>query len=283
MKRYLVFLLAIPFFYACHSSEDRQKISDLSAKDSALSSRTSAQDSTIMAYVKSFNEIEDNLDSIKTKAKILTVSNGGEENKQDQIVANIRAIGDLMMKNKKEIAALERKLKKSGNENAQLQKMIAHLTEQLNEKDAQIAALQSQLAESNANLKDMINKFNDSMQVVAKQKETINTMTTDMNTVYYAVGTTKELKKQGVIQKEGGIAGIGSTAELKQNFNASYFTKSDLTQLHVIPLFSKFAKVVTNHPTDSYRISGNNKSDSLIIKDAKSFWSQSKYLVIIVK
>lgn len=282
MKRYLVFLLAIPFFFACHSSEDRQKISDLNAKDSALSSKTTAQDSTIMAYVRSFNEIEDNLDTIKTKAKILTVSNG-EQNSQEQIVANIRAIGDLMMKNKRDIAALERKLKKSGNENAQLQKMIAHLTEQLNEKDAQIAALQSQLAESNANLKDMITKFNDSMKVVAQQKETISTMTNDMNTVYYAIGTTKELKKQGVIAKEGGIAGIGSTAELKQNFNASYFTKVDMTKIHAIPLFSKFEKVVTNHPTDSYTITGNNKSDSLVIKDAKSFWSQSKYLVIIVK
>jgi DNA repair exonuclease SbcCD ATPase subunit len=283
MKRYLVFLLAIPFFYACHNSEDKQKISDLNAKDSALTSKTIGQDSTIMAYIRSFNEIQDNLDTIKTKAKILTVNNGDAENRQSEIVANIRAIGDLMMKNKKEIAALERKLKKSNGQNEQLQKMIAHLTEELNEKDAQIAALQSQLAESNANLKDMINKFNDSMQVVSRQKETINNMTNDMNTVYYAVGTTKELKKQGVITKEGGIAGIGSTAQLKKDFNVSYFTKSDLTKLNAIPLFSKFDKLVTNHPTDSYTISGNKKSDSLVIKDAKAFWSQSKYLVVIVK
>jgi hypothetical protein len=284
MKRYLVILLALPLFYACHNSQDQAQIKDLSAKDSTLGKRTEAQDSTIMAYVRTFNDIEDNLDTIKTKAKILTLNNSGDaENRQDQIVANIRAIGDLMMKNKKEIAFLERKLKRSNGQNEQLQKMIAHLTEELNEKDAQIAALQSQLSESNAALKDMITKFNDSMKVVANQKEQINQITTDMNTVYYAIGTMKELKKQGVVTKEGGIAGIGGAAELKQNFNASYFTKADLTNLHTVPLFSKFGKVVTNHPSDSYTVTNNKKSDSLLIKDPKSFWSQSKYLVIIVK
>jgi DNA repair exonuclease SbcCD ATPase subunit len=283
MKRYLVILLVLPLFYACHNSQDQAEIKDLGAKDSALGKRTEAQDSTIMAYVRTFNDIQDNLDTINKRSKILTVANGGETDRQAQIVENIRTIGDLMMKNKKDIAFLERKLKRSNGQNEQLQKMIAHLTEELNEKDAQIASLQSQLGESNAALKDMISKFNDSMKVVANQKEQINQMTNDMNTVYYAVGTMKELKKQGVVTKEGGIVGIGGAAELKQNFNTTYFTKADLTNLHVVSLFSKFGKVVTNHPSDSYTVTNNKKSDSLLIKDPKSFWSQSKYLVIIVK
>jgi hypothetical protein len=104
-----------------------------------------------------------------------------------------------------------------------------------------------------------------------------------LHTVYYAVGTAKELKKKNVITKEGGIIGVGSTTELKQNFNTSYFTKSDQTQLSVLPLYSRFEKIVTNHPTTSYRVTNNQKSDSLIITDAKAFWSQSKYLVVIVK
>jgi predicted nuclease with TOPRIM domain len=269
-------------FFACNTAE-KQQIKDLSAQDSTLMRKTAAQDSSIISYVKSFNDIEDNLDTIKAKAKILSIGNGEVQTDKDKVISDIRAIGDLMMKNKKEIAALERKLKKSDGKNTELQKMIAHLTEELNEKDAQIAALQSQLSESNSALKDMIQKFNDSMQVVSKQKEQITVMTNDMNTVYYAIGTKKELKDKGVITKEGGIAGIGSTTELKKDFNASYFTKGDMTTIHALPLFSKFEKVVTNHPTDAYSITGTGKADSLVIKDAKSFWSQSKYLVIIVK
>ena len=178
---------------------------------------------------------------------------------------------------------LERRLKKSNNQNRQLQQMIAHLTEELNEKDAKITALQSQLAQTNVALKDVIQQFNDSLKVVSRQKTQINLMTTTMNTVYYAIGTKKELKKKGVITKEGAIIGLGGATELKQNFNTSYFTKADMTTLHAIPLFSKFQKIVTNNPSGSYTIAGNNKSDSLVIKDPKTFWSQSKYLVIIVK
>jgi len=284
MKRYLVMFLALPLFFACHNSNDQREIKDLGSKDSALSRKTAGQDSTIMAYVKSFNEIEDNLDTIKTKSKILTINNGGDAvNRQEEIVTTIRSIGELMQKNKKEIAFLQSRLKQSNGKNDELQRMIAHLTEQLNEKDAQIAALQSQLAESNGALKDMISKFNDSMQVVAKQKDQINQITNDLNTVYYVIGTMKELKKNGVVSKAGGIAGIGSTTQLKQNFDVSYFTKSDSRHLKAIALMSKFDKLVTNHPSDSYKISGSGKADSLLISNVKTFWSQSKYLVIIVK
>ncbi len=200
MKRYLVGLLAIPLFFGCNNAE-KQQIKDLSAKDSALLYRTQSQDSSIISYIKSFNDIEQNLDSIKLKAKMLSVSNGEVVPQKDQVIADIRSIGELMLRNKKEIAALQRKLKQSSGKNEELQKMIARLSQEINEKDAQIAALQSQLAETNVSLKDVIQKFNDSMQVVYKQKEQINTLTNDMNTVYYAVGTMKELKKKRVVSK----------------------------------------------------------------------------------
>ena len=276
-------LLSLLLFFGCNNG-DKQKIKDLSDQDSTLMLKNKGQDSTIMAYVRSFNDIQDNLDSIKAKAKIITVTNGSESaDKKDQIIADMKYISEMMMKNKKEIASLERKLKKSNGTNAELQKMIAHLTQEVTEKDAEIASLQSQLAETNASLKDVIQKFNDSIAVLDEQKQQVTEVTNQLHTVYYAVGTAKELKKKNVITKEGGIIGVGSTTELKQNFNTSYFTKSDQTQLSVLPLYSRFGKIVTNHPTTSYRVTNNNKSDSLIITDAKAFWSQSKYLVVIVK
>jgi hypothetical protein len=278
----IVVLTGILLFSACNNG-DKQKIKDLSYEDSVLNNKTHAQDSSIMAYVKSFNDIQDNLDSIKVKAKLLTINSGEGINQKDQIISDMRAIGDLMMKNKKEIAMLERKLKKVNGNNAELQKMIARLTQEVNEKDAQIAALQSQLAESNASLKDVINKFNDSMKVISSQKEQITDITTQMNTVYYAIGTAKELKKNGIIKKEGSVVGLGGAEELKKDFNTSYFTKADGSTLHSLQLYSKFLQMVTVHPTGSYTISGSNKADSLVISDSKAFWSQTKYLVIIVK
>ncbi len=283
MKRFIQVVLVSPLFIIGCNNAEKQQIKDLSAQDSALLQKNMVQDTTIMTYIKSFNEIEANLDTVKAKEKMLQINNGESVDQKENIVSDIRSIGALMLKNKRQIAYLEYRLRKSNGKNQELQKMIAHLTEELNEKDAQIASLQSQLAESNASLKDEIQKFNDSMETISKQKGEISTMTTDMNTVYYAIGTMKELKQKGVVTREGGIAGIGSTAELKKDFNTSYFTKADLTNLKTLPLYSKFEKLVTNHPTDSYSITGSKKSDSLLIKDSKAFWSQSKYLVVIVK
>jgi predicted nuclease with TOPRIM domain len=284
MRIFSIVVLASVLLFAGCKNDDKQKIKDLSYQDSVLNLKTHAQDSSIMAYVKSYNDIQDNLDSIKAKAKLLTIANSGEGlNQKDQIIADMRAIGDLMMKNKKEIAHLEWKLKKANGNNAELQKMIARLNEEVTAKDAEIAALQSQLAESNANLKDVINQFNDSMKVLTSQKTQINDMTEEMNTVYYAIGTAKELKKNGIIKKEGSVVGIGGAEELKKDFNTAYFTKANGSTLHSLQLYSKFVQMVTVHPSGSYAIGGSNKADSIVITNPKDFWSQSKYMVIIVK
>lgn len=278
----IVVLTGILLFTAC-KNDDKEKIKDLSYQDSVLSTKNHSQDSSIMAYVKSFNDIQDNLDSIKAKAKILSEANTEGGSQKDQIIADMRAIGELMMKNKKEIAHLQWKLKKVNGNNAELQKMIARLQDEVTSKDAEIAALQSQLAESNANLKDVINKFNDSMKVISQQKEEISDITTEMNTVYYAIGTAKELKKNGIIKKEGAVAGLGGAEQLKKDFNTAYFTKANGSTLHSLQLYSKFVQMVTVHPSGSYTIGGSDKADSLVITNPKDFWSQSKYLVIIVK
>ena len=47
---------------------------------------------------------------------------------------------------------------------------------------------------------------------------------------------------------------------------------------------SKKAKIVTNHPSDSYEIeSEGDVTERIIIKDAAAFWSSSKYLVVVVE
>ncbi len=285
MKKYLLATAIVSMLFACHNKEvEMQQATQLKSvreHDSLLGLKSQAQDSTITAYIKSFNDIQDNLDSIKTKAKIMNMSVGTSEttDKKATILSDMRYISQVMAKNKEELAQMKKKLSGSGMKNAELEKMIAHLTEELTEKDADIASLQSQLAETNANLKTEIKKFNDSMDVISHQHVVI----AEQNTIYYAVGTTKELKNKGVIMKEGGVLGVGGTETLKPNTNTSYFTSADMYSVHALPLFSKLDKIITSHPNGSYTIHGDKKADSIIITDQKLFWSESKYLVIVVK
>ena len=96
------------------------------------------------------------------------------------------------------------------------------------------------------------------------------------HTVYYVFGTKKELKAQKILQ-DGDV--------LKSNdFNRDYFAKVDYRVKKVIPLYSKSAKILTNHPAGTYRLDRDaNKQYTLRITDPDRFWSVTKYLVIIVK
>jgi len=274
--------IALLIIEGCNSKQQEQQIRSLSMKDSSLMRESSQKDSTITAYLKSMNDIQTNLDSIKAAEKILSVNAQGAEYKHDA-VSDIRSINAQLIKYHREIYALENKIKSLNSKNKEVERMQVHLETELAEKDSTIAVLQNELARKNDTLRTVVKQFNDSMVVINQQHGTISNMTAQMHTVYYAVGTIKEFKKQGVITREGGFVGIGRSTEMKQDFNAGYFTKDDMTKLQVIPLRSKFEKIVTNHPASSYLVTNNKKSDSLIIKDPEAFWSSSKYLIVVVK
>jgi hypothetical protein len=44
----------------------------------------------------------------------------------------------------------------------------------------------------------------------------------------------------------------------------------------------KKVDIITTHPSQSYKIYGEKSVDSLVIINAKEFWSASKYLVIVI-
>ena len=71
---------------------------------------------------------------------------------------------------------------------------------------------------------------------------------------------------------------------LQSNFNRDYFTKIDIRVTKEIKLYSRSAKMLTSHPSGSYTLQSDaNKQYVLRITNPQSFWSTSKYLVILVK
>jgi len=281
MKKFGFAFIASVMLAACNNSKQEQQYKALAARDSVLMTQAQQKDSTINSYIHSLNEIQDNLDSIKVKEKILSIKSEGAP--ANQAVADIKALDRLIVRNNRRIYWLERRLRTTGKKDANLEKLVANLTKELAEKDAEIVDLENGLAKANDSIKLVVGQLSDSIAVINSQRGEINAMRSEINTVYYAIGSKKELKSKGVISKTGGFIGLGRTAELKQDFNVSYFTKADLNDLHALALNARFVKLITNHPRDSYKISGNKKVDSLYITDPVAFWSKSKYLVIMVK
>ena len=158
--------------------------------------------------------------------------------------------------------------------------MVTRLEKDIASKSAEIEELRGSLAKFNikfeaATLKiDTLSKtVNEQGQKINNQTQTIASQEEALNTAYYVIGTSKDLKKNGVVKKSDVLA----------DFNKELFTKIDIRKTIEISILSKKAKILSSHPSTSYKFTGDKKIiQSLQILDYKAFWSNSKYLVIMV-
>lgn len=294
MKK-LIFALVIPvMMLGAGCTQQNEEVTRLKATNDSLLTVNLAKEAMVQDFVNTFNDIQSNLDSIKMKEKIISkTANGSSEIKarsKDQINSDINQIFKLQQDNRAMIASLRSKLKKSGIHTVELEQMIASLSQQIEEKDVQIAQLKDDLSKVNIQVTDLTTKVGalnanvDSLSTLTADKQkVIDDRTAELNTAYYVVGTTRYLKENKIVTKEGGFIGLGAKKELVPDVDKSSLTKVDITQLNVIPIMKSKVTVLSSHPKSSYRFTGKNLSDSLVITNQKEFWSLSKVLVLNVK
>ncbi len=294
MKKFL-FALVIPvILMGAGCNQQNEEVAMLKAKNDSLLAISIAKDSMVNDFVNTFNDIQSNLDSIKMKEKIISKTAGGSSEmktrSRDQINSDINEIYKLQLDNRAMLASLRSKLKNSGIHTAQLEQMIENLSLQIEEKDVQIAQLKDDLEKVNIQVTDLTTRVGhlssnvDSLNTVNTEKQkVIEDRTAELNTAYYVVGTTNYLKENKIVTKEGGFIGLGRTKELTPEIDKSSLTKVDITELSAIPIMKSKVTVLTKHPKNSYRLTGKNLSDSLVITNQKEFWSLSKVLVVNVK
>ncbi|HAQ21216.1 MAG TPA: hypothetical protein DCR40_18590 [Prolixibacteraceae bacterium] len=288
MKK-LLFVLSVMVIASC--GQHKKEIARMQAKQDSIAQLGVQKDNSILEFIGAMNEIQMNLDSIKSIEKLVSVQTAsGIELKAEakkRIIEDIYQINDLLQKNKELVKTLQGKLRASNVKIAELENMISLLNKQMGEKDAEIATLKQELEELHINvagLNQKIEKITTESEATIKAKtQTINEQTIAMNTAFYAFGTKKELEEKNVIEKEGGVLGLGKTIQLKKDFNRDYFMKIDIREFNELPLNSKKAKVITTHPADSYHLTGVKTVESLVIDKPEEFWKASKYLLIVVE
>ena len=268
------------FITSCASKEKEVNVlaDSLTSVNGELSGKLTEKEAAVQEFVNAFNEIQDNLTAIKEKEKIVSTQNqsGDVKSKEESIKEDIQSIYDLLAKNKDRIGSLSDKLKKSKSKIAGLEQMIATLQAQIDSKDGEIGALKTSLEAKNIELSNIVMNLE-----TVEQESSIKTE--KLNTAFYAIGTKKELIEKGVITKEGGFIGIGKTAKIKDNFNKNYFTKIDVSNTPSINIAAKKAKIVSNHPSNSYKLIGEKTIEKIEITNSEDFWANSKYLVIVIE
>jgi chromosome segregation ATPase len=269
---------------ACNSNQ--KEYENLQARFDSLLSIGFTKDTALYSYIESFNRIQANLDSIKQAEMLISQNTAGnmelQPNQKEQINRDINMIYEMLQRNKKTIADLKSKIKRSNGKLTELEVMIERMAQQVDEKDSQINQLTSQLEKMNIQIEILYTDIDNLTTDNDTKTQTIEEQAKTINTAYYVVGTKKELFENNIITREGGFIGIGTSKTLKKDFNRDYFTSTDINKLKSLPLLKRKATVITTHPSQSYKIYGDRLGDSLVISNPHDFWSVSKYLVIIL-
>lgn len=288
MRRNFILIGIVFLLFACNQKEKLQ-IDLLTKENEALRSESQSKDSTINQFFLLLNEIEQNLAEVKQKQQVISKnaiqSSELKDDVRSQIDQDIQTINELMDKNKKTIAYLNRKLKESNLKIAEFERMLAQTVQQIEDRDAEILELKEKLTTLNFSIETLNAKLDTLTETNIELSHKVDKQIEVINSAWYAFGTKKELLENKIIDKTGGFLGIGKSTKMKADFDNSYFTKVDVSQTKSIDLFVKKAKLITTHPTDSYQIvyGQNGGVDKIEILNPDKFWSASKYLVIEVE
>jgi len=288
MRRHFILIGLVFLLIACNQKEKRQ-IDLLTKENEALRSESQSKDSTINQFFLLLNEIEQNLAEVKQRQQVISKnaiqSSELKDDVREQIDQDIQTINELMDKNRKTIAYLNRKLKESNLKIAEFERMLAQTVQQIEDRDAEILELKEKLTTLNFSIETLNAKLDTLTETNIELSHKVDKQTEVINSAWYAFGTKKELLENKIIDKTGGFLGIGKSTKMKADFDNSYFTKVDVSQTKSIDLFVKKAKLITTHPTDSYQIvyGQNGGVDKIEIINPDKFWSASKYLVIEVE
>lgn len=269
-------------------SGNKEKINEDSLKIAQLSQEykeaTSFNDSLLLLM----GDIYTGLDSINQQEGLLyNAGNGDNVNRRAEIRENLANIKARLTANRQLLDQLEQKAKASGQENSVLQKTIAQLKDRIAAQDKKISELTSQLNEANAKISDLNSQVEAGTQALAEANEATDeakaqavAAENEANKVYYAIGSNKELKQNGLLEKKF----LGSTKVMQgKDVNTSYFTTADKRNLQQIPTNSKKVKVWSNMPEGSYQIvGGKDENKTIRITNPTQFWSRTPYLIIQV-
>jgi len=288
LKLAMLILLGLILIAGCGKKKEQQII-DLQAQNARLAVEASQKDSLMNELFNSINDIERNLSDITAREKLITDAPNDEKRMnmdvRDKIMDEIILINNIMEENKKRLAQLKEQLKKSDVKIESLQETIQMLTKKIEEKEQEIAGLKDELvrlnfkvSSLNATVDTLREQTSSQSKVISQQDALIG----EMNTIWYVVGTKKELTEKMIIEKASGL--FGGDMKMSDMINPDYFYTADMRQLSKIDFESKKAELVTVHPEGSFQfITEGERIKGIEILNPGEFWKSSRFLVIMTR
>lgn len=289
-KNVLSAIVVVSMLFAACNGEDPEKVAAIKRADS-LQTIVDAKDGEIDALFEVLNEIENNLADISarySKVNSLKQSNPEMSSRvKGQITDQLAEIDNILSQNKQKIASLNAKIASLGQENSKLQEFVDNLNQRIADQEAQIGELMNELTLSKATIKQLSENVTDLTKANQEKDDYIAYQTNEANKAYYIVGSFKDLKEMGIVDKSGGFIGIGKKQNTSADMDVSKFQTIDRTKVTTIAIGQRKAQVISKHPEGSYELiydeNDAKKVAYLTIKDVNAFWRYTDYLVVSSK
>lgn len=308
MKRHLV-TLALLTGLACNATPRGQVVQSIPS-DSTEFFRTQVQQMSTVSATKD-SLFRDLAETTKLLADInveLATVGGAKKKAVEPVVAPesplaaspshlvlvLKKVKDLTARLKNSearLASSQRKIKQLTGESDSLQVVLADFQTTIDGLKAMIEGQKTSIA----NLESELNLTKAQVATLAVEKtvlqDTVSALTSRENTVYYVVGSKKELMDKGIIREVGGtrfllVTRTGETLKPADNLDPSAFTAIDRRQTAEIPMpkADKQYKVVTNQNLTFANLAAQAKGKvrgTLQITNPESFWTNSKFLILV--
>ena len=269
---------------ACNNKAEQELLTQKALQDS-VEAALAAKNTEVEMLFQQLNEIEENLSVVTSKyadvSKIKDKTGEVNVDTRTKITSQIQDINDLLTEQKQRIDNLNAQLRKQKNTNKELTAFIEKLQTRISEQEEEIQLLTTELQKHkiiidnlNRNLDELNKKNQDKDERILKIEE-------EKNAAYYIIGERKELLEKGIINRKGGFLGIGKRSVASSDSELKNYSKIDIRRVPEIQLPGTKIKILTSHPSESYRLESDEKRPTrLVITNPSLFWQKSKFLVI---
>ncbi len=205
--------------------------------------------------------------------------------RRSQIISSIANMRNQIEADKKKIVDLEKQLASSRNQLKGVQDIVAKLKASISDKEKIMDELQKRLGILNETLEEERRTSQAEIQkrelTIGEKQQELSQQSIEANTIYFIFGTRKELMDKGIIDRKGGLLGIGKVTTVSHNIQTEKFTQMSLldTQQINFPVTKKGFAILSNHVATTYKVEKIEDSNVLTITDPQNFRKQ-KFLVI---
>lgn len=251
------------------------------------------RDAMLDEFGTAISAVDSNLEMMSSLEKELAESlQSSAKDKKERIQENVNRLKELMASNRDYLGQMQETLDANQHISANLMGVVESMQEKVMMNNLRLARHNNDLETLGDDFKDMFEEYiqaeyarmvlEESMNKmegnIGKMENQMRELKNYLNTAYYAIGTRRELIENGVLEK----GGLLKSKEINEDLDKMAFRAIDVRKIKSIALNASKVKLVTEHPTESYELIADESGNYTIeITLPESFWSLSKYLIVI--